>query len=93
LSSEGNREGYNKRCEITEEDLKLGQKIIRKCNTESKCIGMKCSHIYITRLPLVPSMEELGINRKILLKIIKKRSLKMSSRLVWFKTGITGRLF
>ena len=77
----------------TEEDLKIIQKIIWKYNTETKLIDMKCSPIYITRLPLAPSTEEPGIDRKILLKrILKKEGVKVSSRLMWFNIGTTGRL-
>ena len=87
---EDSRKVCNKRCEITEEGLKLRQKIIRKCNTETKFIDMKCSPIYITRIPLMPSMEELGIDRKILLNLVlRKKRCKVSSRLVWFKIGTT----
>jgi hypothetical protein len=87
---EDSRKVCNKRCEITEEGLKLRQKIIRNYNTETKFIDMKCSPIYITRIPLMTSMEELGIDRKILLNLVLKRKRrKVSSRLVWFKIGTT----
>jgi hypothetical protein len=69
------------------------EKIIWKYNTETKLTDTKCSPVYITPFPLAPSTEELGIDKKILLKsVLKIEGVKMSNKLMWLNIGTTGRL-